>query len=135
MNIEDSLDLILRSKDMLGEAFYKSFFEKHPQVQEYFRDVNLQRQAILVTMSLGVVEQYYSNPYQATERYIQYLGAKHHERKIPQALFPLWADTMLETLEKFHGDDWDDHLRQQWQEAIERTTETMFQGYERQYSV
>ena len=135
MDISESLDRILESKQILGDSFYKIFLDRYPEVQEHFEGVNLQRQAVLLTMALIVVEQYYSNPYLATEKYLQYLGTKHHERRIPQDLYHKWAEAMLDTLEQFHGDDWDEGLADQWREAIGRSTELMFEGYAEHFKV
>ncbi len=135
MNIAESLDRVLNSKQIIGESFYQLFFERHPEVKPFFEGVNLQRQAVLVTMALIVIEQYYSNPYLATEKYVQYLGTKHHDRKIPKHLYAKWAETMLETLARFHGDDWSESLAKQWGEAILRVQEAMFQGYEEHFTV
>ena len=135
MNIHDSLHQILASKKIFGEYFYETFFQQCPAAKQYFQGVNLERQAVLLTMALLVIDQQYRNPYAVTAEYLRYLGTKHHDRNIPQHLYASWCDAMLITLEQFHGDDWDAALRKQWQEAIEIVTELMFQGYSEHYTV
>ncbi|MEQ8786404.1 MAG: globin [Pirellulaceae bacterium] len=133
MNIHQSLEQILRSKDAFGEAFYQGFFEAYPHVKPYFDDVNLKRQAVLLTMALIIIERYYYEPFKATEQYLQYLGTRHHEWNIPRDLYPQWADAMLTALKSFHGEDWNDGLAQQWKEAIGRATELIFEGYDERF--
>jgi hemoglobin-like flavoprotein len=135
MNIAESLDQVLNSKQIIGETFYETFFANCPEVKPFFEGVNLQRQAVLVTMALIVIEQYYSNPYLATEKYVHYLGTKHHDRKIPKELYGKWCESMLETLAKFHGDDWSEALAKEWEQAILRVRDAMFQGYEEHFTV
>ena len=135
MNISESLHKILASKTIFGEYFYETFFATCPEVKQYFDGVNLERQAILLTMGLVVIEKQYARPYAAAEEYLKYLGTKHHDRGIPKHLYTDWTTAMLQTLERFHGKEWDDAIRQEWEEAIEQVIEVMFQGYEEHFTV
>lgn len=133
MNIHQSLEQILRSKSGFGQSFYEVFFSRYPHVQQHFDGVNLQRQALLLTMALIVIERYFYEPFPATEQYLQYLGTRHNEWEIPRELYPQWKDAMLTTLEQFHGDDWSEDLGRQWSEAIGRATELIFEGYDERF--
>jgi hemoglobin-like flavoprotein len=133
LNIHQSLEQILRSKDAFGESFYQVFFDRYPHVRKHFDGVNMRRQAVLLTMALIVIERYYYEPFQATEQYLQYLGTRHKEWEIPRELYPQWADAMLTSLALFHGDQWSDELGRQWQEAIGRATELLFEGYDERF--
>ena len=135
MEIRESLEQVLASKQSLGELFYDVFFTRHPEVQEYFSNVNMKRQAVLLTTALILVERYYSRPNLTVETYLQYLGTKHHDKGIPQELYPIWTDAMLETLEKFLASDWTPELAAEWKEAFERSIKLMFEGYEEHFTV
>ncbi len=135
MNIQQSMNHILDSDELLGDTFYTVFFQRCPEVQEFFADTNMQRQAALLTTALILVETYYTSPNLAVEQYLQYLGTKHHDRGIPLSLYERWCDAMLETLARFHGDEWDEALAAQWREAIGRATELMFEGYQEHFHV
>ena len=135
MKISQSLDQILDSTDVFGEEFYRSFFEQFPEVRKFFDGVNIYRQSVLLTMALIMVEQCYSTPYVATQRYLQYLGTKHQELKIPEEMYPKWKESMIATLRQFHGDAWDEELESQWRVAIERATELMLEGYKKHFTV
>lgn len=130
MDIHESVDRILASDVTLGDAFYDTFLNRYPQVQKFFEGVNMQRQAVSLTMALLIVEQYQDSSFQATARYLQELGAKHREWGIPINLYPYFRDALLGTLQQFHGDDWDDELAGQWSAAIDGATEEMLKGYE-----
>ena len=135
MNIEQSMSRILDSQQSLGDAFYDVFLNRHPEVQQYFADTNMKRQAALLTTALILIERYQASPNPAVEQYLQYLGTKHHERNIPRELYPNWRDAMLDTLAKFHGDDWDEELAGAWTGAIDHASELMFEGYAEHFHV
>lgn len=132
MDIAESLERIFDSTDLFGESFYDLFLTTYPEVQKYFEGIDMNRQAVMLTMALTLVEQYASSKYPATKKYLLHLGEVHRDRGIPPALYEQWRDAMLETLFQFHGDDWDQQLATQWREAIETAIEVMLQGYEQE---
>jgi hypothetical protein len=90
---------------------------------------------LVLTMALQVIGRCGDGGYSAVDQYLQYLGTRHSDRAIPQELYPKWRDAMLQTLERFHGDDWDAHLAQQWSQSIDTAAEIMFRGYEVRFRV
>lgn len=135
MNISQSLGLILESKDVFGDAFYDVFLTGCPDARQYFQNVDMKRQGVLLTMALTIVEHYYHNAYRAMETYLQYLGTQHLDRSIPKELYSHWTEAMLETLARFHGSAWDGTLAAEWKEALGRATELMFEGYDKRVHI
>ena len=135
MEIQDSLKKILASEDVFGTMFYDIYFDRCPAAREYFLDSDMRRQSLILTMALTLIEQHYNNEYAAVEQYLQHVGNKHSDRKIPRDLYVDWRDSMLAALESFHGEDWNQRLSEQWRDAIEAVTETMFQGYDERTSI
>ena len=135
MNIQESVNKLLESEEILGDLFYRTFLEKCPEVQEYFKDVNMTSQAALLIASLVIVERYYSLDGTAAEQYLRVLGTRHHSRGIPVDLYPKWTAAMMEALRQFHGDDWSEMLADQWLCAIDQAIERMLEGYEDHYHV
>jgi hemoglobin-like flavoprotein len=129
MDIQESLHQILAHKENVVSLFYTIFLERHPEARAYFRGVDLQHQADLLRLALVLIERHASHPDPALEAYFQDLGAKHHWRGIPEALFPEFRDALLRTLEQFHGKDWGPPLAAQWQQALDRAVESMREGY------
>ena len=130
MDIHHSISLILDSEEVIvGNAFYDVFLTRYPQVQKYFEGVNMQQQAVLLTIAMMVIEQYHSAEYPATAKYLKELGAKHREWGIPTETYPYFREALLEALRRFHGDEWDDQLAIQWDTAIDLTTRQMLKGY------
>jgi len=135
MDISESLERILRREAIVADLFYVVFLDRFPEVRRFFENVDLKRQAVLLSMALKVIEQHYLGGYLAADLYLKYLGTKHHQIGIPAALYPMFRDALLITLERFHGADWDELLAQQWKAAIDFATETMLEGYEQPYHV
>jgi hemoglobin-like flavoprotein len=130
MTIQDSLRRVLEDRDGVAAVFYELFFERHPEAKPFFEGVNLEHQAVLLTMSLMVVERYHATGYRVTDLYLRYLGHKHHTRDVPPELFPKWIESLLAALEKFHGEDWDAEAAGQWRAALDRAAGVMLDGYE-----
>jgi hemoglobin-like flavoprotein len=129
MDIHESLNDILHSKDEFGRKFYEQFLETYPELRPHFARVDMKRQAIILTTALMVIERYYVQPTPAIELYMRYLGTKHHGMNIGTAEYPKFFAAMFQTLKSFHGDKWNPELRQQWQEAFDQATSAMFEGY------
>jgi hemoglobin-like flavoprotein len=135
MNIHESLHHVLHRDEILADLFYDVFLDRYPEVREFFEGVDLQRQALLLTMALVVVVNHYTNAYPATELYLKYLGTQHHRRGIPVESYASFREALLETLERFHGDDWSPELAGNWRAAIDLAATTMHDGYREDFAV
>lgn len=130
MNMRESLDAILDSEKAFGSAFYRTFFGRCPDARQYFVDVDMHRQSLVLTMALTLIQQYHERGYAAVEKYLHHLGMKHGDRRVPRELYSDWRDAMLETLASFLGTGWNDGLAAEWREAIDSVSNVMFVGYE-----
>jgi len=135
MNINESLQRILRSKDGFGSVFYEEFLSRNPEVAPYFEKTDFDRQVLVITMALTTIHQHYSGSYAAVDHYLQHLGSMHRRRKIPTSLYPRWCESMLITLEKFLGEDWSEPLAQEWRAALDKASATMLDGYKHHIGV
>ena len=124
---------VLGQKDSFAHVFYLVFFEKYPEVRQHFTQVNFKHQNALLSMALLVMEQHYRFNYPATEMYLNYLGTKHDVLGISPNLYPSFRDALLMSFQRFHGSAWDNHLADQWREAIDKTIEAMIKGYQEHY--
>ncbi|MDC0936226.1 globin [Pirellulales bacterium] len=130
MDISESLERVYSSTELLGSKFYKQFFMDCPEAKRFFAKVNMDRQAVVVTMALTLVKQYYVSPFAPSEAYFRYLGTQHRDWGIPQEMFEPWTTSMLKTLADLHGDDWSEQLQQQWESGLKAAIAQMFVGYE-----
>src|SRR5262249_4512098 len=125
----ESLRLILARNESVTDPFYVAFFEQHPEVRQYFTQVDMRSQAVLLTIALQLVAQYYLHAFPAIEAYLKILGRERACRRVSPELYPKFSKVLLASLAQFHGPEWDDALAQQWKQALERATEKMLGGY------
>ena len=135
MDIKNSLELILKSKETLGATFYHDLLQRYPDLKQYFENVDLSRQAVLLTMQLSVIEVYYTTRSPAAEKYLQVLGTKHRDWGVPQDVYERFREVLMDTLQSFHGDDWSEELAEQWRGAMDAATQKMFDGYDQRFSL
>lgn len=133
MNLSESVQKIFGRDEIVADFFYTRFLDQYPEVQRFFEGVDLKDQALVLMMTLLIIDQYHHHKYIATERYLKLLGRRHQAMNIPADLFPLFRNCLLETLERFHGNDWEEQLCAEWQTAIDQVVEVMLTGYDDQW--
>jgi len=129
MDILESLQRILERKQPVNDSFYRIFLDQYPEVRQFFARVNMKHQAVLLTMAIQLIVQYYKYSFPVMEAYLKVLGEKHRDWGIGPEHYPKFCAAMLETLAKFHGHEWDQQLAQQWREALELASATILEGY------
>ena len=91
-------------------------------------------QASIVTMALASVEAYYTHHFPATGHYLRVLGQRHSDDGIQPDDFAKFRDVLLETLEEFHGADWNRALEDDWRDALQLAISTMLEGDQQNYT-
>ncbi len=134
LTINESVQVLLSDKAVVIRRFYDRFLAECPEARPYFDDVKLEHQASLLTIALVTMETHYSHSYPATEHYLKVLGYRHRDNGIPPQLFPRFGESLIATLKEYHGADWNDGLELQWNEAFAKTTATMLEGYEMEFT-
>lgn len=129
MDVRTSVAEVLNREETVTKLFYERFLSRYPDVKQVFENVDLGRQALLLSMALPVIQLHYDHDYPTTRDYLEMLGYKHKERGVPEELYPDFRDCLLDTLEQFHGEDWTEDLEQQWSDAIEKASDAMLAGY------
>ncbi len=130
MEINESLQDILSAEELVTRAFYETFLSRHPEMRVFFEGVDLDRQAVLLTMQLILLEQNYNHYNPATRKYLVQLGRRHQELGIATDAYPAFQECLLQTLKRHHADAWDETLERQWHSALDHAIEMMLEGYE-----
>ena len=130
MDIAESGQAILTGNGTITHLFYEKYLGLYPDVGRFFAQTNITHQAVMLRMTVTLGEQYYRNRHKALEDYLRIVGFRHKRREIPPELYSDWRDCMLDTLEEFHGEDWNDALEQQWTDAVNLAVDRMLEGYE-----
>lgn len=129
MHLTESVSKIMSDNDVLTPRFYEQFFTQVPHARPFFDETNMKHQAAILRMSLQMIEQFFTHGYEAIAEYLRVLGFKHRQRGIPQELYAEWRDTLLDTLEEFHGDEWTATLEAEWSGALNQSIDKMLEGY------
>jgi hemoglobin-like flavoprotein len=129
LDIAESSQHLLSREEIVTDLFYDIFLDRHPEVREYFLGVNLSHQAAILRMVLLLIDHNYRQPTPAINQYLKILGHRHGQRRIPAELYPKFRDCLLETLSRFHGNDWSDALQAQWHAAVDSASSIMLEGY------
>ena len=129
MNIGESIHDVLSRDEVVADLFYDIFLDRHPEVRPYFVGVELHQQAIVLTMMLSMIEDFHRHAYPATARYLRLVGQRHKERGIPQDLYAIFSQCLLETLQRFHGQNWSEQLSDEWRKGINKASQAMLEGY------
>lgn len=132
MDIAESGQAILRSNGQISKLFYQNYLGRYPEIGRFFARTEMTHQAVMLRMALTMVEQYYRNRYEAMEAYLRIIGFRHKRMGISKEFYADWRDCMLDTLEDFHSDVWNDALEIQWTEAIDLAVDRILEGYELQ---
>ena len=130
LQIHESVERILARREVLADFFYDIFLDRHPEVRPYFIGVDIKRQAMSLTMILLLIEHHYLHDSPVTDDYLRTLGREHQARRhVPKHLYGPFRVCLVETLERFHGTEWNATLAQQWADAIDRAAASMIAGY------
>ena len=130
MNISESIHEILNRDEIVADLFYDVFLDRHPEVRRFFVGVDIRQQAIVLTMMLSIIEDFYHHSYPATGRYLRLVGQRHKARGIPKELYLIFCQCLLETLERFHGQNWNAQLSDEWQRAFDKASQVLLEGYQ-----
>jgi hemoglobin-like flavoprotein len=135
MDISESLEVILESREPFGKSFYEYFLLNNPTVVPFFEGIDMARQELVLTMALSTIVQHYLKDHASIDHYMRHLGTRHHRWNIPPDLYPVWCDSMLATLKKFLGKEWNDELAGEWRAALEKASHTLLKGYDRHVGI
>lgn len=130
MNITESIHEILNREEVVADLFYDIFLDRHPEVRRFFVGVDIRQQAVVLTMTLSIIEDFYRHSYPATARYLRLVGQRHKARGIPRELYPIFSQCLMETLERFHGQNWNAQLSDAWQRGIDKASNVLLEGYQ-----
>lgn len=135
MDISESVQVLLSSKDRVIERFYDRLLKEYPELQRHFVNRDMRVQASMLTVASVSVEGYYSHRFPATEHYLKVLGNRHFHEGVRPEDYPKFQAVFLATLEEAFADDWQPALAEQWREALELTIRTMLEGYDGTYTM
>ena len=125
------LDIINANFDALkpkGEEFvarfYELLFERYPAVTALFSDMQMEEHAPKMLSALSLVVEGLNNQYFPIEG-LQDLGERHAGYGATEELYGPVAETMLDVLAEFLGEEWSDSAKDAWSKVLNLVAELM----------
>ena len=125
--LESSFEKVKPNVDEFGKAFYQILFETAPAAKPLFAHTDLGKQQKMLTSSLALVVENLRNPEVLTST-LKGLGARHVKYGALPEHYPIVGGALLQTFEKFLGDEWTADVKQAWVDAYGAITTIMLDG-------
>lgn len=123
LELQSSLDFILRHEEQFAERFYQKVFSKAPAVRALFsRDMAAQGR--MPTHMLGGIVYSLSRP-EFLRMGLKTLGRSHEKYGVKPNYYPVVQETLLETIKEELGDLYTDRLGEAWEKTLAFVAEEM----------
>lgn len=123
LELQSSLDFILKNEEAFAHRFYQRIFEKAPWVRSLFgRDMTAQGR--LLTHMLGGIVYSLSRP-DLLKMGLKSLGRSHERYGVKPEYYPLVKECLLATIKEEMADLYTDRLEQAWSTALDFITTEM----------
>jgi len=127
LEVQATLDLLLKNEDDFASSFYKRLFKKAPEVEELFTR-NLLDQGRMLTHMLGGIIYSLSRP-EYLILGLRSLGQQHEGYGVRREHYPIVREALLETIEDKLGEACTHKVRHAWQSALDLVVQSM-QSYD-----
>lgn len=127
LEVQATLDQILKNEDEFADKFYTRVFKKAPQVRELFKK-NLLDQGRMLTHMLGGIVYSLSRPDYLILG-LKSLGRQHKAYGVEIGHYPIIKEALLETIEEELGDGCNYKIMHAWENALDLVIQSM-QSYE-----
>ena len=116
LEVQATLDLILKNEEEFARIFYDKVFEKAPEVRELFKK-NLLDQGRMLTHMLGGIIYSLSRP-EYLIMGLKSLGRQHLSYGVKAEHYPVVQEALLETIEEVLGDYSNYKVIHAWETAL-----------------
>lgn len=115
--IKNSYALIAPKTPEIVDGLYRRLFARAPETRKLFpRTMSNQRGKFAATLELCVMEEAEPNQIDAL---IRRLGARHDDRGVAAAHYPVFLDCLIEALAEAMGAEWTSAHEDAWRSALE----------------
>ena len=123
LELQSSLDFILKNEEQFAKRFYEKIFAKAPAVRNLFRKDMVAQGRLLTHMLAGIV--YSLSRPEFLMMGLRTLGKSHEEYGVRPEYYPLVQETLLETIKEEMGELYTANLESAWQQALHFISEQM----------
>jgi len=123
LELQRSLDYLLRNEEEFADKFYARVFEKAPETRSLFKN-NMASQGRLLTHMLAGIVYSMSRP-DHLHLGLKLLGESHSRYGVLEEHYPVVLDSLLETIRENLGESYSPQLISAWQKALITITSEM----------
>ncbi len=123
LEVQATLDQLLRNEEQFAELFYEKVFQQAPQVRTLFQNNMLEQGRMLTHMLRGIINSL-SRPEHLMLN-LKSLGRQHVNYGVKHEHYLMIKEILLESIAEQLGEDYTDRSRQAWIEALDLIIETM----------
>ena len=123
LEVQATLDLILKNEDDFAQKFYQKVFTKAPEVQELFRK-NMLDQGRMLTHMLGGIVYSLSRP-EYLILGLKSLGRQHESYGVRLEHYPIVRETLLEVIDEELGKASSPKIMHAWRSALDLVVQSM----------
>jgi hemoglobin-like flavoprotein len=118
--------VVQAAPDVVGR-FYAKLFERHPELQRLFgRRSQREQEKMLTEAILAVVGHMEDAAWLCGV--LRPLGAKHVAYGVTEAMYPLVAHALIDTLHEVSGPHWSPEVERAWSDALGAVAGEMIAG-------
>ncbi len=123
LELQQSLDYLLRNEEEFAEKFYARVFEKAPEARSLFKK-NMTSQGRLLTHMLAGIVYSMSRP-EHLNLGLKLLGESHTRYGVLKEHYPIVLSSLLETIKENLGEIYSDQLIEAWERTLITVTSEM----------
>ena len=125
--IEDNLAIVVQTAPDVVGRFYAKLFERHPELHRLFgRRSQPEQEKMLTEAILAVVGHMEDADW--LRGVLRPLGAKHVAYGVTEAMYPLVANALVDTLREVSGTAWSPEVERAWSGALGAVAGEMIAG-------
>lgn len=126
--VENSWDYILLNSHETGAIFYQKLFSIDPELRQMFKgDINTQSQKLVAMITFAVHK---LNNLDEIMGDVRALGVQHKNHFVKPEHYEIVATTLLWTLERALGKEWNDEVKEAWIAVYTTLSKTMIAATE-----
>lgn len=123
LEVQASIDLLLKDEQAFAKLFYEKVFREAPQVKKLFQD-NMAEQGKMLTHMLKGIVYSLARPVNL-EAGLQSLGAQHEGYGVIPEHYVMIRNIILETIKEILGDKYTQAMKEAWEVTIDVILEKM----------
>jgi hemoglobin-like flavoprotein len=126
--LRSSFDRALARQPDLTHVFYQDLFTRHPSARQLFEQTDMAAQEQMLAEALVAVMDHLEDV-EWLQTTLAGLGAKHAGYGVTNEMYDWVGESLVATLAKANGQDWNAAQAAGWQEAYGGIVSMMLAGY------